>query len=151
MRRRTAAGLCIAIALAGCAACTALREPQDAGATEHARQSEQLRSRMRELGRLRDERLPKALDPGLERSHRVDAVAAAAAEIAAWAAAIRLDSAAGPAEVTARRAFDARAADLQRLASELAEQAGGWTDSRLREQLRAIDAACEGCHGGQRR
>jgi cytochrome c556 len=116
----------------------------DTTQVEHAERTDQLGSLMRELAKLRDERLSEALDA--ERSHKIDAIAETARQIASSAEQIEFarpeDAPVGlnPSE------FQMRAELLRRLALKLAERAPTSPDAKLRELVDAIDATCAGCH-----
>jgi hypothetical protein len=112
-------------------------------AAEHAVHRERLDWAMRKLGRLRDERLPKALDPELDRRRRIEAVVEIATAMAESAQ--RIDFA-GPAESPEREDFAARAIRLRDLSLDLAERSETLTPEQLRAQILAIDETCSGCH-----
>jgi cytochrome c556 len=111
----------------------------------HAVHGERLAVLMRELDRLRSERLPKPLDLREAEDRQAREVSRVAQAMAESAAQIPN---AEPADLTAgaRADFAALAESLQRLCARLAEEAPRLSADQRREQLAEIDATCDGCH-----
>lgn len=111
----------------------------------HAVHEERLRQLMRDLDRLRDERLPKAMDVEVERQRQareLERVARAMAE-----SATRIAAAAPPGlDPAEQREFRALALTLQRRSEALADDAQRLTPAQRRERLVEIDATCGQCH-----
>lgn len=151
--RAPAAGLVWAwVSLAAVFACAGpaswrYQEALDAAppAATHALHDERLRDLMRDLERLRTERLPQAFDVHGAQQRRIRDLVAAARALSASAA--RIPSALPEAlEAEDRQAFRALAGQLQHLADDLAEQAPALSVPQQRERLFAIDATCSDCH-----
>jgi len=144
---RSAIAMCAVAALLSCARPAEDRYERDLAsaspAAEHAVHRERLDWAMRKLGRLRNERLPKALDPELDRRRRIEAVVEISAAMAESAE--RIDSS-GPMESPEREDFAARAARLRDLSLELAQRSETLTPEELQAQIRSIDETCRGCH-----
>jgi hypothetical protein len=101
---------------------------------------------MRDLDRLRDERLPQPLDMRELESRQAREVARVALAMAASAAQI---PAAMPPDLDAReqQSFRALAATLERLCTQLAEEAPRLATEQRRVRIAEIDATCNQCHG----
>jgi len=143
--RKTARRCCLFLSLAALACASggeSATSDADAARSEHARQIERLRASMRQLGRIRDERLPQAMDSRLDRDARVEAIARSARQIAVWAERAALDAPDGPESLE----FRSRADTLARLSLDLARRAPTYSDAQLRDRLSAIDATCSSCH-----
>ena len=112
----------------------------------HAIHDERLAVLMRDLDRLRDERLPKALDMREEQDRRAREVAGVARAMADSAARI---PAALPSELDAEQQAEFRslAASLERLCAQLAEDAPRLGVDQRRARLAEIAATCDRCHG----
>lgn len=111
----------------------------------HAVHGERLAELMRSLDRLHGERLPQALEVGVERERRAAAVREVALEMARSAARIS-DAAPAPPDATLREEFDANARELERRALELADAAPRASTADLDLRFRALEATCERCH-----
>ena len=133
----------------GCGAPAQLRYEEALARTPapaaHAVHGERLADLMRSLDRLQGERLPQALEVGVERERRAAAVREVALAMARSAAQIP-EAAPGPEDPALRAEFLANARELERRARELADVApdspGGAFDTRFR----ALEATCERCH-----
>jgi hypothetical protein len=141
--------LWIAVVLACAFACS--RAPDAAVETEaphieHAERSQQLASLMRELGRLREERLSKAMEPHPERSQQIEAIAETARLIARSAGQIEFARPNDWPDSLDPSEFELRAELLRRLSLKLAERAATSPDRQLWELVEAVDATCGGCH-----
>jgi cytochrome c556 len=143
----------LALALVAAAACqrpAAIRYEQELEATpppaEHAVHGARLRELMRGLDRLARERLPQAMDLRAERARRLAGVADVAGAMADSAA--RIDTASAEIEIDAARrgALLALAADLERDARALAQDAPRLGDEALRARVAALEATCDACH-----
>jgi cytochrome c556 len=112
----------------------------------HGIHDERLVSMMRNLDRLRDERLPKAFDVREEQDRQALEVARVAQAMADSAAQI---PAAAPADLDAAQLAEFRslATALQHLCAGLAEAAPRLTNTQRRARLADIDATCNECHG----
>ena len=101
---------------------------------------------MRDLDRLRVERLPQELDTGPERRLERGEVERLSAELAR--SAVRIPEAAGDVglDEEGRREFVGLAQELHERASRLAEASGTASPVELRVRLREIDANCVACH-----
>jgi cytochrome c556 len=122
---------------------------QTAEPAAHGVHDERLTIVMRDLERLRDERLPKAFDMREEQDRRAREVARVAQAMAESAARI---PAALPPDLDAQGQADFRAlaAELERMCAQLAEEAPRLTAKQRRSRLTQIDATCNQCHGGFR-
>lgn len=111
----------------------------------HAVHEQRLRELMQDLDRLRDERLPKVLDPRVEtrrQARTVEQVAQAMAESApAIAAAVPPDL-----EPADQQEFRRLAAELGSRSRALADEAASLTTAQRRERLAEIDRTCGRCH-----
>ena len=105
-----------------------------------------LRELMVGLERLRTERLPTALDVDEEAGARAARVAEVALAMAESASQIAGTGAGSGLEKGQRRAFETRAAALERSLRELAEQARRQPPGDLAPALAAVEATCAGCH-----
>ena len=149
IRHRMLASIATSLLVGGCGAPAQVRYEETLERTPapaaHAVHEERLLQLMRDLDRLRDERLPKAMDVEVEaqrQAREVERVARAMAESAS-----RISGAApeglAPAE---KREFIALAATLQRSAEALAEEARQLTPAQRRQRLEEIDVTCGRCH-----
>lgn len=146
--------LWIAMILAGAGACSPgfdSATTTDSLQVEHAERADQLDSLMSELGRLRDEQLSEALAPGVERSHKINAIADTALQIASSAEQIGFARPEDAPDSLNLSEFQLRAELLRRLSLKLAERAPTSPDAKLRELVDAIDVTCAGCHTRFRR
>jgi len=148
-RRPTPVWIVTVFLVSSCGGPAALRYEEEVehtrGEAVHAVHEERLRQLMRELDRLRDERLPKALDMEVElqrQGREVERVAQAMAESAAMIAA------AAPARLDAdeRKEFLALADDLRRRSEALAMEAPTLTPAQRGARLAEIDTTCGRCH-----
>jgi len=119
---------------------------QIAAPAAHGIHDERLAVLMRDLDRLRDARLPQALDVREERDRQAREVADVARAMSESAARIL---AALPADLDAREQAEFRslAASLERSCAQLAEEAPSLSASQRRERLAEIGATCDQCHG----
>ncbi len=118
------------------------RTPEPAA---HAVHGERLAELMRALDRLRGERLPQAMEVGVERDRRAEAVREVALGMARSAARIA-DAAPGPLDAAERAEFDALARELEQRARGVADAAPHASTAALEERLRALEATCNRCH-----
>ena len=149
-RRLTLAWIVGAGLASACGGPAALRYDEEVerspSAAVHSVHGERLVQLMRELDRLRDERLPKALDVEVElerQGREVARVARAMAESAtliATAAPARLDS-------EERKEFLALADRLRHRSEALAEDAHELTPAQRNDRLAEIDVTCGQGHG----
>jgi len=118
------------------------RSPEPAA---HAIHEERLASLMRDLDRLRAERLPKAFDVRDEEGRQAQEVARVLQAMAESALAI---PAAEPAnlDASASAEFRALADTLQRESARLAEEAPHLSFGEIRTRVTEIDANCNDCH-----
>ena len=111
----------------------------------HAVHSDRLAELMRALDRLRDERLPQAMEVGLERERRAEAVREVALGLARSAA--RIPDAAPPTlDAAEREEFDSLAHALERRALDVADAAPRASKEALEDRVRALEASCDRCH-----
>lgn len=151
MMRSRSALLCIAgwLTAAGCGGPAQLRYEESLEITPapaaHAVHGRRLLPLMRELDRLRTERLPKALDVAAEEERQaaeIARVARAMADSAAWipeAIPSSLDD-------RQRVEFLELAGRLQRQTARLADEAGRLTPDERRAALAEMDSTCDSCH-----
>jgi cytochrome c556 len=100
---------------------------------------------MRDLDRMRDRRLPQALDPRDEEARRLAELAQVARGMAESAARIG-ESAPAALDATERAGFVALASHLESLCGDLADTVER-LDARARvARWREIDATCDACH-----
>jgi cytochrome c5 len=111
----------------------------------HAVHSERLAELMRSLDRLRDERLPQAMEVGVERRRRAEALREVALGMARSAARIP-DAAPAALDAPERAEFDALASELEQRAQGVADAAPRDPTAALEERVRALEATCDRCH-----
>jgi len=149
MDARTAGSLWI-LAVVSCAGPAQWRYEaaleQAPASAAHAIHEQRLTALMRDLDRLRVERLPKALDTREEERHQAVRIAQVARAMARSAALI---PGAEPPDLDerSRAEFRALAERLQRRATALAEDAPQLEPDQRSERLSEIDATCQQCHG----
>jgi cytochrome c556 len=115
----------------------------------HAVHEERLSALMRSLDRLREERLPKALDPREEEDRQAQEIARVARSLAESAA--RIDASTPDGLDTRRQAeFRALAKQLEQQCNQLAEDAPLLSAQTRRDRVGEIDATCDRCHGSFR-
>jgi len=116
------------------------------GPTAHGVHEERLAVLMRDLGRLRDQRLPKAFDVREEEGQRAREIARVLQAMAESAPEI---SAAEPGRLGAAESeeFRALAEAMRHSAARLAEDAPHLSVNELRIRMAEIDATCNHCHG----
>jgi len=112
---------------------------------EHAVHSARLVELMRALDRLRGERLPQALEVGIERERRAEAIREVALGMARSAARIP-DAASGTLDAAERAEFEALARELEHRALEVADAAPRLSTDALEDRVRALEATCNRCH-----
>jgi cytochrome c556 len=143
-----ATSLLLASAL-GCGAPAWVRYEEELERTpapaEHAVHSDRLASLMRGLDRLHGERLPQAMDVGIERERRAEAVRAAALGIARSAARIP-DAAPASLDAAQRAEFEALARELEHRSLEVADAAPRVSSNELDARLRSLETTCRRCH-----
>jgi len=112
----------------------------------HAVHEGRLAALMRDMDRLRDERLPQAIDPEADAREQAREVARVARALAESATEI---AAAEPPGLGPERsaAFRALAESLRRASLRLADDAAALSERERRVRLAEIDATCDGCHG----
>jgi cytochrome c556 len=115
-------------------------------AAEHAVHETRLQELMRDLDRLRRERLPKAFDVRELESRQAREVATVARAMAASAARIASVEPAGL-DDREQRQFRELAAHLQQQTARLADDALWLSADQLRARLAEVDATCGRCHG----
>lgn len=155
MRSRwmTLIGVVSGMLAAGCGGPAVVRYEEELERTRpsavHAVHEVRLVQLMRDLDRLRDERLPKALDVDVERRRQVREVERVARAMAESATLI---AAAAPADLATeeRQEFLALADTLKSRSEALATDAGRLTAPQRRERLLEIDRTCGRCHAGFR-
>jgi hypothetical protein len=153
MRARGAALLALLVAASVASGC---RGPAEARYEEelervpapaaHAVHGERLIDVMGSLERLRDERLPVALDVELERERRGRRVSEVALAMAASAERIPSAAAGRDLDAAGRAEFLRLADALARRARLLAEAAPSLAPEELRAQVEGIDRTCKACH-----
>lgn len=112
----------------------------------HAVHEDRLATLMREVDRLRDERLPQAIDPRAEQARQAREIARVATAMAESAA--RIPAARPPGLDPAREAeLRELAAAFEQASRRLAEDAPRLSPRGLRARLAEIDATCDRCHG----
>lgn len=112
----------------------------------HAVHEGRLATLMREVDRLREERLPQAIDPRAEQARQAREIARVAMAMAESAA--RIPAAEPPGLDPARAAeFRELASALEQASRRLAEDAPRLSPRALRARLNEIDATCDRCHG----
>ncbi len=111
----------------------------------HAVHSDRLAELMRALDRLRDERLPQAMEVGLERERRAEAVRAVALDLARSADRIP-DAAPAKLDAAERAEFDSLAHALERRALDVADAAPRASARALEDRVRALEESCDRCH-----
>jgi cytochrome c556 len=151
LRAAALAVLLSALALAlGCRQPAQLRYERDVEETpapaRHALHEERLRELMRGLQRLRDERLPQAMDVAGERARRRQELARVARALERSAARLPEVAPVAALDAPAREEFRAHARALEDQARELAADADRLGADETRARLRAIEATCDGCH-----
>jgi cytochrome c556 len=135
--------------VSSCGGPAALRYEEEVDRTRgeavHAVHEERLRQLMRKLDRLRDERLPKALDMEVELQRQGREVERVAQAMSESATKIR---AAAPARLDAdeRQEFLALADELRRRSEALALESPQLTPAQRSERLAEIDVTCGRCH-----
>jgi cytochrome c556 len=117
----------------------------DAG-TAHAIHDARLQQLMRGLGRLSDDRLPKAMDVDRVREQRVEEVAAISRTMAESARTIPEVTASLDLDEGDRRALLALATRLGDQASDLARRAPDLSPTELQSALDDIAVTCRDCH-----
>lgn len=149
VRWRTLSAVAAALLGAGCGGPAAVRYEENVERTAppavHAIHDERLQQLMRELDRLRGERLPKALDVEVEHRRQVREIERVARAMAESAARI---AAAAPVDLSPedRQEFLALADTLKRRSEALAADAVHLTAPQRRERLRELDVTCGTCH-----
>jgi cytochrome c556 len=137
------------LALGGCAVPAQLRyerEVEDtAPAALHGVHTQRLVELMRGLERLRNERLPTAMDVAGAETAREREIEQVSRSLAASARAIPAVAADAPMSDEDRQAFLRMAADLERAATQLGASPARSPDG-LREQVQQIETTCQSCH-----
>lgn len=110
-------------------------------AAAHAVYDEQLKRVMRDLGGLRGDLLPKAVDLEVEEDRRAAEVSRVARAMAASANQIQSSAATGD-----EAGLHELAEDLERLTAALARDVGNLTPDERAARLAEIDATCDRCH-----
>jgi len=111
----------------------------------HGVHDERLADLMRDLDRLRDQRLPKAFDLREQEALQLRELAGVAQAMAKSATKI---SAAPPAGLDSPQlaAFRSLATTLEQQCAQLGEQAPNLDETQLRSRLAEIDSTCNQCH-----
>lgn len=115
-------------------------------AAAHAIHNQRLQQLMRGLGRLSDERLPKAMNVDLERDRRVDEIVAISRTMATSAASIPDVTANDSLNEDERRTLTELASALEDQALELSRRAPELSIAELRTSLDRISQTCDACH-----
>ncbi|MBW2269315.1 MAG: cytochrome c [Deltaproteobacteria bacterium] len=151
MRRALGTALLLAACIgAGCGGPAQLRYEQEVAhapqSAEHAVHGRRLAQLMRELDRLRRERLPQAIDLRAEETRKAGEIARVASAMAE--AADRIPEAASDVGLAGeeREAFTALAESLARRSRRLADDAGNISATAVQVRLRTIETDCEACH-----
>lgn len=149
--RRMARGLAAGVVL-GVAAChgpAVVRYEDTLEATPppaaHGVHEQRLALLMRDLGRLRDQRLPQQIDPVDEEARQAQEVARVARALAASAAHIP-DAVPEGLDAAQRAAFLSLGESLRTASLDLARDAPVLPVADLQSRLGAIDATCDACH-----
>jgi hypothetical protein len=111
----------------------------------HGVHEQRLALLMRDLGRLRDERLPQQIDPADMEAHQAREVAGVARALADSAAHIA-DAVPEGLDPSERAGFLALAESLRTASLDLARDAAVLPAAGLQSKLAAIDATCDACH-----
>jgi len=151
MLRSRLVPLCIAgwLSAAGCGGPAQLRYEESLERTPapaaHAVHERRLLPLMRELDRLRTERLPKALDVASEEERQADEIARVARAMADSAARIP-EAIPSHLDDRQRTEFLELAARLGRQTARLADEAERLTPDERRRTLAEMDSTCDSCH-----